>query len=38
MIVEGELEVNEALIRERQAMVEINRELGKVNENFPRFS
>eukprot|EP00944_MAST-04C_sp_MAST-4C-sp1_P000820 g820.t1 len=35
MIVEGELEVNEALIRERQeAMVEINRELGKVNEIF----
>ena len=35
MIVEGELEVNEALIRERQeAMLEINKELGKVNEIF----
>eukprot|EP00943_MAST-04B_sp_MAST-4B-sp1_P001176 g1176.t1 len=35
MVVEGELEVNEALIRERQeAMLEINKELGKVNEIF----
>lgn len=39
MIVEGELEVNEALIRERQeAMVEINRQLNEVNEIFKDLS
>jgi hypothetical protein len=35
MVVEGELEVNEALIRERhEAMVEINRQLNEVNDIF----